>query len=341
MRIVRFALLLLLACGAARADDDGDALTRLAREMGDGRPRAAAMDLYARAFAGYALVDRGLAFPVERAQNAALLDRLIAQVLDAKTSQPFHCGMVTVAGHRLSMSAALRGHLALLLVGRARLVPLDADRRALLDALARGLASHLTDKPTHLLPSYGDRVWPADNEVIATALALYLDRLDGDRAVVPGLRALQRSLADLERDGLPPSEIEPRRLRGREVPRGCALSWTVAMRAQHDRAGARRLYDAYRARFFVDWGALVGFREWPPGVDRPADSDSGPIVLGIGVAASGIGLGAARLAGATDDEGRLRATSIGAGMPLIERTPGRDGWTPRAMALWGRGARPW
>ena len=44
-------------------------------------------------------------------------------------------------------------------------------------------------------------------------------------------------------------------------------------------------------------GGLVGFREWPRGVERPADMDSGPIVFGIGTAASALAIGAARAQG--------------------------------------------
>jgi hypothetical protein len=60
---------------------------------------------------------------------------------------------------------------------------------------------------------------------------------------------------------------------------------------------ARVMWERYRDVFTVDLGVVVGLREWPPGVERKADSDSGPIVRGIGVAASGFGIGAARAAG--------------------------------------------
>lgn len=335
------ALAPLLCAAAAVADEDAGKLDRLVEEMAAKPPERAAMDLYARAFAGYALVSRGLAAKDERAHAVEQLDRLITQVLDPRSGAVFHAGFVEAGGRTLSASVAYRGHLALLLVGRALLSPLPPGRRALLDQLAAGIARDLEAAPTHLLPSYEKRIWPADNEVAAAALALYRDRLGGDTSVDGGRRALEESLAALEAKGLPPSEIRHDRLVGRDVPRGCALSWSVAMRALHDPAGARRLYDRYRERFFVDYGPVVGFREWPRGLSRAGDADSGPIVLGIGVAASGIGLGAARLAGATVDEARLAGSSVAAGLPVVETTRGRLTWTPRAMALWGRAARPW
>jgi hypothetical protein len=110
------------------------------------------------------------------------------------------------------------------------------------------------------------------------------------------------------------------------------------MRALCEPPAARRLYLRYRDRFLVEVGPVRGFREWPPGVDRPADSDSGPIVLGIGVAASGIGLGATRALGAVDDWKALERSAHLAGMGwLADRGPRLT----RAMTLWAEGARPW
>ena len=53
---------------------------------------------------------------------------------------------------------------------------------------------------------------------------------------------------------------------------------------------------------------VTGFREWPVGVDRAADVDSGPIVSGIGAAASALGIAAARAMG--DDALAKRLESV-------------------------------
>ena len=59
----------------------------------------------------------------------------------------------------------------------------------------------------------------------------------------------------------------------------------------------------------------MGFREWPRGVSGATDADSGPIVFGIGSAASGLGIAGARAMGdertaqllevSADEAGRL------------------------------------
>jgi MFS family permease len=55
-----------------------------------------------------------------------------------------------------------------------------------------------------------------------------------------------------------------------------------------------------------------GFREWPRDVERKADVDSGPIVQGIGAAATAFGLIAARAVGDDAVHQRLAATATAA-----------------------------
>lgn len=309
------------------------------REAAAAKDRRRAMGLYGRAFTAYALVSLALEkqLPLEEARSA--VDALVDQVLAPARNAPFGSARQTVAGHSLSPSVAVRGHLALMLEGRALLGALRADHVELRDALLRGLAGDVLATPGHLLPTYARRTWPADNEVLDAALALAVRRT-GDESIARARRALLDTLEGLEAKGLPPSEVEPGSLRSRDVPRGCALSWTVAMRGLHAPERARRLYALYREGFLVEVGPMVGFREWPRGVDRPADADSGPIVLGIGTAASGLGLAAARLAGAREDSAALLRSARGA---LALGAGGKRAGDPvsRAILVWAQAARPW
>lgn len=314
----------------------------LAEEMIDPARKgstAGAMRLYSHAFAGYALVNVALEGQPHASRTIPLLDGLIERVSSAEFSSPFGPAHLNLAGHRIARSAAPLGHLALLLAARQKLAPLSSVQSALLEALLTEIENDIERAPTHLLPTYGQRIWPADNEVIVAALVL-LEKGSSRRAS-QGLQAMRAALAALESEGLPPSRLPSVGKRGADVPRGCALSWTIAMRGLHDPASASDLYDKYRALYWVELGPLAGFREWPPGIERPADVDSGPIVMGVGTAATAFGMGAARLAGQFDDaEALLAAARMGG---LDERTAKKtpSSWLERAISLFSRTARTW
>jgi hypothetical protein len=99
------------------------------------------------------------------------------------------------------------------------------------------------------------------------------------------------------------------------VPRGCALGWSILFLTHLDPQFAAAEYQRFRAAMFVDYGPVGGFREYPAGREGPADMDSGPILFGVGVAATGFGLGAARLMG--DEPAFRRMMTMGnlAGFP--------------------------
>lgn len=203
-------------------------------------------------------------------------------------------------------------HLALVLgAGDPGGACLDA---ALHRRVAEALAQRSLAEPLAHVPSYPDvrARWPADQSATLAALARY-DRAHGTQLLGAPLRRYAAVLAEhtaraARADSLPPSELTGAIATG-PLPRGCALSFTVRYLAEADAPAARALWQRYRAAFLVDGPLVSGFREWPPGVERPADADSGPIVLGIGTAASALGIAAARAMGDEALAARLEATA--------------------------------
>jgi hypothetical protein len=107
---------------------------------------------------------------------------------------------------------------------------------------------------------------------------------------------------------------------------------------------ARELYDNYRRSYFKSWHDLGGFREWPPGEDYGMNSDTGPILLGIGFAASGFAVGPARLF--HDEEAYRTVMRTGAliGFPLRWRGRRWYLFAPllgEAILFNGETATPW
>ncbi len=336
------ALAAALAAADPAATSDRQVLLALADELGAAPvpAKAVAPRVYTTGFAGYALASEGRADPAFAPAAAARIDRMVDRLLEVNAEPTFGTGYALVANRRMSSSVIWRGHLALILAGRQGLGPLAPDRLRLARALVAGLADDVLDTPGRLLPSYGRRTWPADNEVALAALALWQEPGLDLRKAASAAAELRRALDGWERDGLPASEIHLDRPGRSDVPRGCALSWTVAVRGLHDAEGAAALWRRYRERYWVRIGPVVGLREWPYGTDRKADWDSGPIVLGIGTAASAFGIAAARVVGAEDDRKALTWTARLAGLSAIESRRG-GAQMERAIALFGRTVRPW
>lgn len=181
------------------------------------------------------------------------------------------------------------------------------------EALAKALVDGTMNDPLATAPSFAGSTarWPADQAAAMYALWLY-DNNHGTDTLTAVRTAHDAVMADrgTAANGLPVSELG--HLDYADLPRGCALSWTVRYRAAFDPDGARALWDRYVAAYFVDYGLFGGFREWPPGVDRAADDDSGPITLGVGASATAFGLVAARTVGDDAIAGRIaRASSAG------------------------------
>ena len=94
---------------------------------------------------------------------------------------------------------------------------------------------------------------------------------------------------------LPASKVDAGTFEPTALPRGCDLSFRVALLALIERSAAMRVYKPYVKHFWKELFVAAGFAEWPAGHVGRQDNDSGPIVMGLGMAASGFGLAATRL----------------------------------------------
>jgi hypothetical protein len=209
--------------------------------------------------------------------------------------------------------AALDGlwltHFDLLLGARDRLGPCpDPELHA---SVTRALARRSLADPRGHAASYGGRPerWPADQAATLAAIARY-DAGHGTQLVDAPRSVWRRQIEGAldHRLGLPSSELSGAD-RANRLPRGRALSWQTRFLFEVDPALARTWWAAYLKSYLVEAPDRVGLREWPPGVDRPADHDSGPIVRGVGARASSLGVAVARIAG---DERLAERLELGA-----------------------------
>ncbi|MBL8917972.1 MAG: hypothetical protein JNJ54_03855 [Myxococcaceae bacterium] len=168
------------------------------------------------------------------------------------------------------------------------------------ERLAAGLEAASTADPFAHVPSYRafPLRWPADQSALIAALHR-ADVAHGTQTHTGPLEAFTTYLDEkgLHPSGLPKSEVTGKGP-GAKYPRGCAQAFISRYLAEVDPVRTAAWWKTYRAQYLVRLPfGVIGFREWPPGIDRSGDVDSGPIVLGIGVAASALGISAARAQG--------------------------------------------
>jgi hypothetical protein len=304
-----------------------------------------------------------VAEPARRDEVLGLLDEVVRRAKSPKVApsdliddRPIDAS-VRLDDHNLYFS-----HLALIL-GVRRLVACAgerSDRSCTVDpredALQSRLANHLRARtlasPLHHAPSYPDSdMWPADQSVTLVALRLHDEAFGTHLLDAP----LAGYLATMEAHTDPATQLFHSAVIDSttpivsvaegyaKTPRGCAASWTQLYLAQVAPDVARAQYTHYRKHMNADVLGFGGFREWPSDRAQGMDADSGPIVLGVGMAATGLGLGPARLFGDVDRYATIRRTALTFGVPS---------WIPshgyvtapvlgEAILFHGRTARPW
>ena len=297
------------------------------------------------AFVSFALVNRTLTagYRVAPTEVRGVLSRLLDDALSERGVAPFRPGGMREVGERLLPRSVLyRGFVGLMLSGMHRVGALDEDGTELFDALSASLVQD--HGSAGLLPSFGAAIWPCDNALAASTLVLH-GRFRGDRA---SAAAGQRLIGRLERlrrrkVGFPTRVAADGRVI-EALPRGTALSWTVAFLGMGDRDAAepfsRDLLNGFCDRRRLQGSVMAACREWPRGVRRGADSASGPVIQGYGVGASALAIAATRVVRSDDWHQALLRAGYRVGLGAIVARPQKYP-LENAILHWGRSQRAW
>lgn len=164
-------------------------------------------------------------------------------------------------------------------------------------ARSASLAAAFVTSPTRHLDAYRNGCWPADQVTALASLAIH-DRLYGTNHLRAARAWADWTLEHLDPvTRLPHGQIDSRSGLPREVTRGCGTSWILALLPRIDPALSRTFWDRYVAAMGRPRLGFATFAEWPAGVERPSDGDSGPVVWGAGTVATAVALAAARANG--------------------------------------------
>jgi hypothetical protein len=193
---------------------------------------------------------------------------------------------------------------------------------------SRTLYAAFMTSPSAHLETWPGAAWPADNVPALYSLVIH-DRLYGTTygEAAKNWVDVMATTSDPE-TGLMASRGDYATGKPLDLPRGCALSLTFAFLSDFAPHFAKAQYAAYRQHFFKTTLGFVGIREYPPGRERPADIDSGPIFLEVGAAATGIGLAATKAMGDTATFESIVQLSEIIGLPLQ--------WSGQKSYLFGR-----
>ena len=257
--------------------------------------------------AGMGFGQTALAHPALRDAHAPRVARAIDALLDPAVrayDTERHGGEDALAtleageGH-----VAYLGYMGLVL-GMHRLLEPDGRHAALHDQVAAALARRLARSPTGLVETYPGEVYPVDNLAAFGALGLHARATGADHDAL-----LERFAARLRRDYVDPETgllVQATTPDGRraDAPRGSGTALGAHFASFADAALSRELHDALRAELARHHFGFGTVREYPEGTAGRGDIDSGPIVLGAGLSATGFSLAGARIHG---DEAHFRA----------------------------------
>lgn len=183
------------------------------------------------------------------------------------------------------------------------------------------------------LDSFPNACWPFDTIPPLVALQVS-DRLDRSAVAAPAIKRHLDWIAEQGTDPslrLPWSKISINGSDAPQPPRGCDLSLRMGLMRMLDPAAARTLYRSYVRAYWRELGVMAGFREYPRGHVGGTDADSGPIVEGIGMAATAFGIGAAEAMGDRWRSWRLRSqlSVVSAALGLFSRCNGQTFLRPQ------------
>lgn len=328
-------------------------LDRLAFQKGEGDSPAGLPEKFrgewalgALSMSGTAMVQMALADPETREESR---DR-VAQWID-QAQRPALQRFDTRAWGRNALATlespeghlGYLGHLNLLLASHKYLGG-DGRFDGLHRRITESLRAKLERSPVLVAETYPGEIYVPDVVAAVASIALFEKATTGDSPFARRWVARARErLLDPATGALPFSVDLPGRVR--QGPRGCGMGWNSFYLGFVDPKFNREQYDVMKTVFAGRAGGIVpGIREWPRGVRRGGDVDSGPLIGGLTPSGTGFAIAGAVLNGDRAFLGDLLNTSEGAGFTVQWKGRRRYATAPLvgdAILLSMKTARPW
>ncbi|WP_109530211.1 MULTISPECIES: hypothetical protein [Nocardia] len=247
---------------------------------------------------------------VTRAAVKSLLPEMRVAFTDAWHGEDGSVHLDSPNGHAYLSYPALA-------LGMARLVDpgFPTDLASWHDALIGSYERRLLASPTALLDTFPGEAYPTDVAAVAAAIAVHTRVTGVDHTVVLAHWARQVRAVQIDRD----TGLVVQRMgadgRAHDAPRTSGTGLAAYFAGFADRGLLEELAAGLfrQERSFLGFGA---FHEYGDGYDGVGDMDSGPLVLGISISATGFALAPARSLGQREVFTRVYRTTDLAGLPL-------------------------
>lgn len=270
------------------------------------------------------------------------LEWLIKRVESLSSRHPFNLNS------RLKPQGGIiiAGHANLLRAGYVLLGGTSASIRRDFDTDSKNIYDAFVTAKTAFPECYQGHTWAQDSVFALESLRLH-DVLLGTNYS----GACERWLAELKehidpKTGLMVAQIDPSTNKSIEGSRGCATAWGLVYLPQLGPDFSRAQYARFKRDWFVPFLGCTGIYEWDGGHETPTNFYAGPVILGLGAAASGIGIAASRANGDYESWHRLLRSLEFLGLPTITPTGEKSYFFGLSLlsdvvALWGKSMRRW
>jgi len=193
----------------------------------------------------------------------------------------------------------------------------DAQVVALHDRISLALARRMDASPMGLLETYPNETYPVDNCFVVGSIGLHqtVTGTDHSETIERWVHNVRQRAVHAD-TGLLIQAVDEKTLAAHDEPRGSGTILGLLAVRYADQTLAWQLYGAVRSQLARRWLGFGAVREYPVGMTGSGDIDSGPIVFGYGMSATGFCLGAARAAGDAPLFRRLYATAHLCGAPV-------------------------
>jgi hypothetical protein len=296
-------------------------------------------------FYGYSLVNAALSRPSdEKFKNNALqeLERVFSRLPDFRARPPFSWTDKALPGGIIYAGNVNRLRAGYILLGGKNQDIINGfhdGSRVIFEAFSRA------DPP--FPESFKNLTWTADSICALDSLRLH------DKLFDTGYFEVRHKwLAWLKAHLDPQTHLMIAQAGGNENSivdgtRACAMSWLLSLMPGIDEEFSQQQYSIFRKYWFVPLaGGFLGIQEWYQGREKASDFKPGPVVAGLGAAATGLGIAATRANSDWESWHRILRSLETIGLPLNTIYGEKTYFCGQSLlcdtiALWGKTIVAW